>query len=367
MFAGLIPEDDKKQQLRIIRTSQAIGAGMLQALVALTLFFAGGFRLSATGFALLLAGFWLGHITFYVLIRSGLNQRFRDPSMTLAQVIWAIFVVLLTLFCMNRLRFQMVPFLPLVLIFGAFKMTSRQYVAMTVLIVIGYCVAIGSVYFLYPQTIRLDQEVLGGTVFVLIILAFSLVGNEISRLRRRLRQRNADIAEAMQEIERMATTDELTGLVNRRQMMYELNRQKAITDRGGSQFCLCFFDIDHFKSINDTMGHHVGDVVLKRFARETRKTLRDSDIFSRFGGEEFILLAVSADLDSAANAADRIRNTCRSIDFSDIAPSLTVTLSAGVAQYHPKEEIRSALARADEALYLAKNSGRNCIKIEPGK
>jgi diguanylate cyclase (GGDEF)-like protein len=112
------------------------------------------------------------------------------------------------------------------------------------------------------------------------------------------------------------------------------------------------------------MGHHVGDFVLKRLANETRKNLRASDTFARFGGEEFVLLAAGADLGGAAIVADRIRNTIRTITFSDIASSLTVTLSGGVAQYRPTEEIRSILSRADKALYLAKNSGRDCIKLE---
>jgi diguanylate cyclase len=154
----------------------------------------------------------------------------------------------------------------------------------------------------------------------------------------------------------MAITDELTGLINRRQMMYMLGQQKAVADRRGDRFSVCFLDIDHFKSINDTMEHHIGDVVLRRFASEAQKTLRASNIFARFGGEEFVLLAVGADLEGASLAADRTRNAIRTIDFSDITPSLTVTLSAGVAQYRPKEEIRSILSRADEALYLAKTA-----------
>lgn len=164
----------------------------------------------------------------------------------------------------------------------------------------------------------------------------------------------------------MAITDELTGLINRRQMMFMLDQQKAVADRGGGGFSVCFFDIDRFKFVNDTMGHHIGDMVLKRFAEQAQKTLRTADIFARFGGEEFILMTPGGNLGGAAIVADRIRNTICVIDFSDIAPSLTVTLSGGVAQYRPKEAIRSIISRADKALYLAKNSGRNCIKLETG-
>lgn len=364
MFYGLIPDDDRKQQLRTIRLLQANGGGLILTIVALLAFFAGGFRLSATGFSFLLGGFWAGNIIFYLIVRTGLNRRFNDPSMTQTQMIWAILVVLSTLFFMAQFRFLMIPFLPLALIFGAFQMTSRQYLVMALLTVAGYCSVMGLLYIHQPETIRPDEEILGGIVFMLIIVAFSIVGSEISQLRRKLHRRNADLAEAMQKMEHMANTDELTGLINRRQMMFVLGQHKAIVDRGGGQFCICFFDIDRFKNVNDTMGHHIGDVVLKRFAEASHKTLRASDLLARFGGEEFVLLTTGVDLSGAAMAADRIRHTIHAIDFNDIAPSLTVTLSAGVAQFRPKEEIRSILSRADRALYLAKNSGRNCIKLE---
>ena len=360
----LVPDGDKRQRLRIQRTVQAIGGALMQSLIALFIFFADGFRLSATVFALLMTGLWLGHLTFYLMIRQGFNRRFADPSMTQAQVVWAIFCTLILLFFMARYRFMLLPFLPLTLMFGAFKMTSRQYAGIAVLIVAGYCAVVGGAGALFPETFRPDEEILGATVFVLIILAFSLVGNEISRLRRRLHWQNVELAAAAEKMSEMAITDELTGLINRRQMMFVLGQQKAQADRGSQYFSVCFFDIDHFKSVNDTFGHHVGDVVLKRFAEATKKMLRASDLFARFGGEEFVLLATGADLDGAAIATARIRKVIRSIDFSDIASALTVTLSAGITQYRPKEEIRSVLTRADKALYLAKNSGRNCIKLE---
>jgi diguanylate cyclase len=125
-----------------------------------------------------------------------------------------------------------------------------------------------------------------------------------------------------------------------------------------------FLISSRFKSINDNLGHHAGDIVLKRTAKEIRKSLRDSDVFARFGGEEFVLLVTGADLRCAAIAADRIRKTMHTIDFSDIASTLSVTLSGGVAQYRPKEEIRAILSRADKSLYMAKSSGRDCIKVE---
>lgn len=360
----LIPAQDRKQQLRTMRTLQAIGGGLIQSLVALFIFLAGGFSLSGGGFAVLLIGLWVGHAVFYLLIRLGYNQRFGDPSMTQAQVVWAIVCTLLLLLFMTRFRALMLPFLYLVLIFGAFKMTTRQYIVMAVLIVVGYGLVIGLAGSRSPRAMPPDVEIMRAAVFVLTILVFSLVGIEISRLRRKLHRRNTDLAEAMQKMARMAITDELTGLINRRQMMFVLDQQKAQADRGGTPFCVCYMDIDHFKSVNDTLGHAVGDVVLKRFAATTQNALRRADLFARFGGEEFVLLACGTHVDGAAIAANRIRHTIGCIDFSDVAPGLRVTLSAGVAQFRPKEAIHALLARADKALYLAKNSGRNCVKLK---
>ena len=111
MFMKLLPDDDTKQRLRVIRILQAIGGGLIQSIAALILFFAGGFRLSAMDFLILMGSLWVGNVAFYLLIRSGVNQRFSDPSMTLAQLVWAIFCTLSILFFMVKFRFRMLPFL----------------------------------------------------------------------------------------------------------------------------------------------------------------------------------------------------------------------------------------------------------------
>jgi len=243
-------------------------------------------------------------------------------------------------------------------------LSPRQFISTAALMVLGYIAVIFLIFQLHPSTVSADYELIAGAVFVLIIVAFSLVGNEISRLRKYLHNRNTKLSQAMQKIELMAITDELTGLFNRRHMMLLLRQQKALADRNRLGFCISFFDLDHFKNINDKLGHQVGDIVLKRFAALTQSQLRTSDLFARFGGEEFVLIAIGADLDSAAIAANRIRKAVESLSFNDVAPTLIVTLSGGVAQFRPKEEIETVLSRADKALYLAKNSGRNCIKLE---
>jgi diguanylate cyclase (GGDEF)-like protein len=265
---------------------------------------------------------------------------------------------------MDQFRPLMMMFFPIILIYGAFRMTARQYIATAIFTVCGYLLVIYFLYRHYPNSIALENEIVVGMVFALIIVAYCLVSNEVSLMRRKLRRRNAELATAMEKMERMAITDELTGLLNRRHMMVMLNQQKALADRSNAGFCICFFDLDDFKDINDTLGHHIGDIVLKRFASAVQTQLRASDLFGRFGGEEFVLLAMGTTLGGARIAADRVRKLTETIDFKDVASSLTVTVSGGVAQFQPDDAIGALLYRADKAMYFAKKSGKNCIKTE---
>ena len=364
MLLRLLPEDDLKQRIRAKRALQAMASGGIQSLVAVILFLYGVFRLGLGGFALLMLFLWIGHLSLFLAIRLGFNKRFADPSMTREMVIWSIIAILITVFYMDRFRPLMLMFFPIILIYGAFWMTTRQYLATAALMVFGYFSVMTSIHHITPQRLILGDEIVVGSVFVLVIVALSFVSNEISLSRKKLRQRNAELAEAMGKIEHMAITDELTGLINRRHMMYMLERQKSLVDRGGTGFCICFFDIDHFKTINDTFGHHIGDIVLQRFASIIQSQLRASDLFARVGGEEFVLMAFGVDLSGAKIPANRLRKAIEQTSFKDVARGLSVTISGGVAQYRNSEKIETILSRADQALYLAKKSGRNCIKLE---
>lgn len=364
LFGKLIPKDDLKQQIRVKRALQALGGGVSQSLVSVILFFSGGFRIEFQGFVLLMTFLWAGHLTLLLFIRSGINRRFSDPSMTREMVIWSILALLITVSFMDQFRPLMLMYFPIIILYGAFSMTPGQYRATAALMILGYITVIFIGYKIQPGGFNFEYEFVVALVFVLVIVAFSFVSNEISLLRKKLHSRNTELATAIEKIERMAITDELTGLINRRHMMYMLKKQKSVADRGGISFCVCFFDIDRFKNINDKMGHHIGDIVLRRFSSEVQSFLRTSDLFARFGGEEFIFMATGVDLEGAKIAADRIRKAIEALRFNDLAPDLTVTVSGGLAQFRCNEKIESVLSRADQALYLAKKRGRNCIKNE---
>jgi diguanylate cyclase (GGDEF)-like protein len=165
------------------------------------------------------------------------------------------------------------------------------------------------------------------------------------------------------ELEKLATTDPLTGAHNRRSFLnlFELELERAT--RYQHDFALLMMDIDHFKKINDTYGHDNGDKVLKILVAESYGVLRGSDIFGRWGGEEFIILFPETNLQQASAAAERLRKTLSKSELmTDKGERISFTVSIGFTIIKGgKTNINSIIKRADDALYLAKEQGRNRV------
>jgi diguanylate cyclase (GGDEF)-like protein len=156
--------------------------------------------------------------------------------------------------------------------------------------------------------------------------------------------------------------DILTGASTRRSFFETAQRIVERAARDGEPVSLVMFDLDHFKRINDRRGHAVGDRVLRGFAESVRLMLRPSDVFGRFGGEEFILLLPATPVESAVGIAERIRRAfCEAYRSLDGMP-LKATVSAGVSALQPGGNFDDALWEADRALYAAKEAGRNRVK-----
>jgi diguanylate cyclase (GGDEF)-like protein len=169
------------------------------------------------------------------------------------------------------------------------------------------------------------------------------------------------LEQALRIINELAIRDELTGSHNRRHLIKLIEHEKDRTARLGSLFCLCLLDIDFFKRINDTYGHNAGDAVLREFALTVQRQIRESDSFGRYGGEEFLLMLPETTLEEAIVLAERVRVRIEQLVFADISADLKLTVSVGIAEFRVGESIAQTVARADEALYVAKSSGRNRI------
>ena len=163
------------------------------------------------------------------------------------------------------------------------------------------------------------------------------------------------------ELERLSMTDMLTGVFNRLGLQQRSGEVLSRAARFKHPVALLLIDLDHFKQINDRHGHPVGDRVLKQFAEAIKANLRGSDIFGRWGGEEFLVLSPHLKLAEAKKLADKLRLAIEATEFAD---AIRLTASIGVSEYHPGETDAVVLARADQALYRAKSSGRNRVEAE---
>ena len=201
-----------------------------------------------------------------------------------------------------------------------------------------------SVNLLVPMTMTLAH----------IMLIFAL--NAFARLEPELRRTRRDA----EQLEHLAYHDFLTGIANRRQVEVLAQIALASAQRRRESFSVLMLDIDHFKRVNDTYGHYVGDEILRELAARLKGELRESDIFGRWGGEEFIVITpVSATKEGRA-LGERLRE---SLKVKPLAKHHRVTVSCGVASYKPGDSLDTLVSRADAALYRAKESGRDQVAV----
>lgn len=188
----------------------------------------------------------------------------------------------------------------------------------------------------------------------------AIVEDEI--LVKRAAEENLELISQVEKLRLRAFVDPLTGVWNRGALFDLLSRERDRAQRGGQPLSVCMLDLDHFKRINDQFGHQTGDEVLRETCRRIRASVRPYDGLGRYGGEEFLLVFPETTLQQAVAQAERVREALASPPFSlGEDRSETVTASFGAAQLRDAEELDELLARADKALYRAKNRGRNQV------
>ncbi|MWV16864.1 diguanylate cyclase [Pseudomonas sp. L-22-4S-12] len=307
----------------------------------------------------------LGNLAFYLAFRSRFNLRFRDPSLTLAQMLMAIALVLFTQVYAGQARGAYLVVLLIIMVFGCFKLHTRQLLALSLLTILAYGLTLPLIRAIEGARFNLAVEIILWCSFSTFLPFISILGGSISDLRKQLMASNAQLQTVLQQVTELATHDELTGAYNRRYLLEMLGHEKNRTDRGGGGFCVCLFDLDHFKQVNDRHGHPAGDTVLKTFAGTVQPLLRSTDFFARYGGEEFLLFLPQTSLDMAQHCIKRIQAALGSVDYAGLPAGFRITASIGVAQYYLQEDIAGLIARADKALYRAKQNGRDRLELAP--
>lgn len=174
-----------------------------------------------------------------------------------------------------------------------------------------------------------------------------------------LKMENTERRQAIKELEELSVTDPLTSIYNRRKFNELLNREVERSKRYKTGLSIIMCDIDHFKKINDTFGHDVGDNALKVFSNKINENIREVDMFARWGGEEFMILMPNVNIEGASSLAEKLR---RIIEATEVKKITSFTASFGVTDLNEDDTTESFIKRVDEAMYKAKESGRNKVE-----
>ncbi|MBL0727773.1 diguanylate cyclase [Piscinibacter sp. HJYY11] len=297
------------------------------------------------------------------LISTGRSEKLQDPSMSRVQADGNAALTLLGVALFPELAFAYALVLFTLMLTATYRMPKRRLHTMLVVVVVLFAaLTFGQGKPLtVPSATPLERWL--SLLFFVVSLGrcvfLSVINTHNNRL---LRDRGIEMQAKLAEIERLAHHDELTGALNRRRMLHFLGEELARHDRAGVPVSVALLDLDHFKAVNDTLGHLCGDEVLRRFATAVQRHARTTDRFGRYGGEEFLILLNDTSTEASLQAVERVRAAVAKIDWSDISPELRVTFSAGIATYNGTESVEVLLGRADLGLYEAKRSGRNCSR-----
>ena len=208
-----------------------------------------------------------------------------------------------------------------------------------------------------------SKNVLSGLILQreLISLSYSKWSILMREYSSELTEINNLLEKKTKKYEKMASTDQLTGLYNRYKFTELFNSEYRTMKQRDNHMTLMMLDIDYFKTVNDKHGHNVGDTVLLQTSNILLKYLRNVDIVSRWGGEEFVVLLPTATKENGIKLAEKIRE---SLSVYDMGNGLKITASFGITEVKVGDSLEIAIKRADDALYEAKNSGRNCVKVQ---
>ncbi|WP_203140650.1 GGDEF domain-containing protein [Marinobacter mangrovi] len=305
---------------------------------------------------------------FFLLIHLGINLRFRDPSMTGAQMVASLLPPIWVMYFLEvaqaRTIFLLIAIVPA--LYGILALRTRQFLGVAFAYLVLYGGLVLAIWLTRPALImeKLSIEIIQVLAFALVMGQIAIIGGYISGLRKEVRERNQELRAAMQQIRELAHVDELTGVANRRRLMDVLTSEINRCRRSRSPLSIALLDIDHFKRINDRFGHPAGDAILRRVACSVDERMRDIDCFGRYGGEEFMMILPQTDLKGARTKAERVCQSLRETSCDSLQQGLQITASVGVAQYRDSELAEDVIQRADEALYQAKTTGRDRVTDE---
>jgi diguanylate cyclase (GGDEF)-like protein len=299
-------------------------------------------------------------VFFFCVFRFGFNLRFPDPSLTGWQFIASVFTMLYVVYRAPDTRLVFTAFFFVALMFCMLRHSGRMLAGLSAVSLASYALVVWVRYTENADVDALRSDALHLCVLLVTTPWFVLIGEHVKRLRRGLTEASI----RLEGIEESARRDDLTGVYNRRALIVAMEDAKRWADAAREPLSLCVIDLDRFKRYNDEFDHLTGDQVLRSFAQTVQSGLRATDVFGRYGGEEFVQILRHSTAAGAMADAERLRERISEVDIPVTRSAGRLTVSIGVAQYKPGEAIIDTFARADEALYRAKQRGRNRVECE---
>src|SRR5260370_24835580 len=300
------------------------------------------------------------NVGLYAVFRTGLNRKFSDPNLTWLQVFVGNVVVMYAVYSFDQGRAVVLNLSLVVLTFGVFQFTTREFVKTALQILAGYAAVINLLMYFKPETVNVYHEWFQWAGLAAVLPLFAVIGGRMSGLRQRLRTSNEELLSALGNVRQIATHDHLPSLPNRVLVNERPQRALARAERHARPVALFFMDLDRFKNINDTLGHQFDARWLQEAAKRLIGCVREGDVIARLAGDEFVLLVEElgdpATLTEIARKLRAAGSELRKIDRHE----LNVTLSIGICTYPADgRDSKSLLAGADIAMYRAKDRGRN--------
>ena len=299
------------------------------------------------------------NLGFYAVVRLGLTRHLADPALGPLQLGAGVLFMYLTYATSGPAAPATLIILASHVVYAMFAFPVRQLWHFVVGALAGLAATMALSHQIDPLRYPAQLQLIGFLYACLVMPLIASLAGRLTRLNERLQSQRAELRAALDKVQQMAIRDELTQSYNRRHMADLIALQRSHHDRNALPLAVSLIDIDHFKQVNDKLGHAAGDEVLRRFASVASAQLRSGDLLSRWGGEEFLVLFPSTRRPDAFAALERVRQALSAQDFSDIAPDLRVTFSAGVTMIEPDDGDAAAIERADRAMYRAKSEGRN--------
>lgn len=367
LFA-IIPRHDRNQALRVKRF---LMAGLVYTMIIglMAIYVLQGF-LSLRGWLVTISAILAVNSIVFLILRSGRNERFHDPSMTGFQMFAACLLMMLTLAEVNTGRGALLMLYVVLLLFGVFRLRAQQFMVLGLFALACYTAVIAFAYYRQPEATDLPVELLQWLAFAVLIPCGSFFAGYVGRLRQQTREYQVALQQAREKAHDFAIYDDLTGISNRRNILHLLEQERERSDRLSLPFSVCLLDLDDFRRINQQFGYIAGDQVLCQVAQCLNKMLRTVEEVGRYSGEEFLVIMPDTTEAAAAERAERLREQVERCRFKGLEPSLRLTLSIGVSDYHPGEGLWAVIGRArwgaDKALDSGGNQTRICSREQSG-